>query len=341
MVARRTPSLRTRLRVYAGPITLGLVWLSAVGAAGAIAWKQQHSGTTTALAVTRTHLLHAPASGWIVEVDAAPGQQVEAGAVLARVDVPGMAQELAAAEAAVRAAEEGLAIEGADRDRRFAKEIESARRAVLAAQVSLTEERGLLAEAEAELARLSSPGADVAAGLVAQQRALVATRSGALATREKQVAGLEDAFEAARARAHLSYTGEAELAAAVARRDALQARLNANELRATTGGVVGPQVPTPGEWTAAGTALITVTEPVSNEVVAYVAVPYARTLTVGAAVQLMPEGQSAVSGTIAGIGPAVEPVPEALHPMSPTWSMPVHIRTDAQLAPGETVGVDL
>lgn len=341
MVARRPRSFRTQVRIYAGPVALGVAWLAAAAAAGAIAWKQQHSATTTALAVTRAHLLHAPVSGWIAEVDAAPGQKVEAGAVLARLDVPGMAQDLAAAEAAVRAAEEGLAVEGADRDRKFAKDIEAARRAVLAAQVALAAERGALAEAEAELARIASPGAEVAAGLIDQQRALVATRTAAVGTREQQVTGLEDAFEATRARAHLNWTGEAELAAAVARRDALQARLNATELRASAAGVVGALVPSPGEWAEAGTTLITVIEPVSNEVVAYVSVPYARTLAVGTSVDLLPEGQSAVTGTIAGIGPAVEQVPEALHPMAPTWQMPVRIHTDAELAPGATVGVSL
>ena len=341
MVAKRRVSFQRRLSQYSGPIALGAVWLTAVAAIGVILRIQSSSGTTTALAVTRTHALRAPESGWVVEVNAQPGAAVEAGTVLARLEAPGMAQDLVAAEAAVRAAEEGLAMDEADRTRVYAKEVEAARRALLDAQVLLTREQGTRSAAEAELERLSTPGAEVSGALVEQQRALVRTQTETLKTREGQVSALEEAFRAARSRANIAYSGEAALAEAVARRDALRARMSASELRATTAGVVGPLVPTAGEWTVAGSPLITITEPFSNEVVAYVAVPYARRLAVGTVVEVAPEGGSPVPGTIAQIGPAVELVPEQLHPAAPTWSMPVHVTTTAMLAPGETVGVGL
>ena len=341
MVAKRKVSYQRRLSQYGGPVALGVVWLTAVGAIGVIMRIQSSSGTTTALAVTRTHALRAPESGWVVEVNAKAGSTVEAGTMLARLESPGMAQELVAAEAAVRAAEEALAMHEADRTRVYAKEVEAARRALLDAQVLLTREQGTLNAAQAELERLATPGAEVSGALVEQQRALVYTQTETLKTREGQVTALEEAFRAARSRANIAYSGEAALAEAVAHRDALRARLSASELRATTAGVVGPMVPTAGEWTTAGSPLITITEPVSNEVVAYVAVPYARRLTVGTVIQIAPEGGSPVSGTIAQIGPALELVPEQLHPAAPTWSMPVHVTTTAMLAPGETVGVGL
>lgn len=341
MVAKRKVSLQRRLSLNGGPIAMGVVWLTAIAAIVAILRIQSGSGTTTALAVTRTHALRAPESGWVVEVNAKPGQAVEAGSVLARLEAPGMAQDLIAAEAAVRAAEEGLAMDEADRTRVYAKEVEAARRALLGAQVLLTREQGTLNAAQTELERLATPGAEVSAALVEQQRALVSTQTETLKTRQGQVTALEDAFRAARARANIVYSGEAALAEAVARRDALRARLSASELRATTAGIVGPMVPTAGEWTTAGSPMVTITEPFSNEVVAYVAVPYARRLIVGTVIPIAPEGGSLVSGTISQIGPAVELVPDQLHPAAPTWSMPVRVITTAMLSPGETVGVGL
>ncbi len=338
---RRKVSLRRRIAVYAGPAALGTVWLAALLGAAGLTWMQRTGGATTALAVTRSHALRAPESGWVVEVTVQPGLAVEAGATVARLEVPGMAQDLAAAEAEVRFAQEGLQLEEADRGRRFSKEVEDARRALLAAQVQLATERGGLAQASSDLQRLSTPGAETAAGLIDQRRTQIAALELALASRDAQVSALEASFNAARTRANVTFTGEAQLAQAVARRDALAARLASAELRATAAGIVGPLVPTPGEWTTAGTPLFTITEPVSHEVVAYVAVPYARSLAVGAGVDIHPDGGTTVPGTIAWIGPAVELVPEPLRPPVATWAMPVHIVTAGVLVPGETVGVGL
>lgn len=340
-MVRRPRSLRRRLGQYAGPAALGAAWLLAASGAAAIAYVQQASGTTTALAVTRQHAMRAPESGWVVDVTVQPGSVVEAGATLARLEVPGMAQELAACEAEVRGAEEAVLLDTADRDLKFARDIESTRRALLDAQVRLAGDRAALAQAQGELLRQSAPGVAASEAVLIQAKQAEAGLAATLAARQGEVDALERAFTDARARAHTSFKGEAELAAAIARRDMVLARAASQELKAPAAGVVGPLVATAGEWMTAGVPLLTVTEPVSNDAVAYVPVPFARGLKVGAQVELLPQGGSTVQGTIAGIGPAVEQVPAALLPMAPTWAMPVHIHTGAVLVPGETLGVDL
>ncbi len=340
-MVRRPRTLGRRLSQYAGPAALGAAWLLAAGAAAAIAYMQQASGTATALAVTRTHPLRAPESGWVVDVTVAPGTPVEAGAILARLEVPGMAQELAACEAEVRGAEESVLMDTADRDLKFARDIESTRRALLDAQVLLAGDRSALNQAQSEVLRQSAPGVVASDAVLTQAKQVEAGLIATLAARQGEVDALERAFSDARARAHTSFKGEAQLAAAVARRDAVLARAGSQELKAPTAGVVGPMVAAAGEWTTAGTPLLTITEAVSNEAVAYVPVSFARGLKVGGTVELMPQGGSTVQGTIAGIGPSVEQVPDALLPIAPTWAMPVHIRTDAVLVPGEKLGVEL
>lgn len=320
---------------------MGGVWLFAAVGSATLAWMQHSGGTTTALAVTRSHAHRAPESGWIIEVSAVPGQAVEAGATLARLEVPGMTQELVAAEAQVRAAEEGVLVDQADRGLKGAKEVQRAQRALLGAQVQLAAERGGLNTLRSELERLMAPGVASPEGELELRRVAIAGAEAALRSREVEIAALEGAFREARAGAALSFSGEAELARAIALRDALRARAAAAEVRATTAGVVGPLVPTAGEWTPAGSALLTITEPVTNEVVAYVAVPFARQLKVGSSIEVLPAGGSVVPGVIAAIGPAVERVPDALHPAVPTWAMPVRVVTEAMLVPGETVGVGL
>ncbi len=340
-MVKRQRSLRRLAGLWAGPALLGTAWLLAAGGAAGLGWMQQHTGTTTALAITRTHALRAPESGWVIEVTAKPGQAVEAGATLARLEVPGMSQDLDAAEAEVRRAEESLLVSTADRTLKFARDVESARRSLLDAQVLLAGDRAALQTAESDLERVTAPDVDQSIGYVTRRQQAVQGLADTLAARQLQVAALEKAFAEARARSHASFEGEAQLAVAVSRRDALLARLSSGELKAPVAGVVGSQVPAAGEWTTAGSPLVTITEPVSNEVVAYVAVPYANGLHLGTVVALQPDGGTPVSGTIAGIGPSVEAVPEALHPISPTWAMPVHIVTEAMLVPGESVGVDL
>lgn len=340
-MVRRQRSVRRMVSLYAGPAVLGLAWVGAAGGAGLLTWMQQTGGTTTALAVTRSHALRAPESGWVIEVLARPGQHVEAGATLARLEVPGMSQELAAAEAEVRGAEEALLMDTADRGLKFARDVESARRALLDAQVMLAGDRAALQQAQSDLDRVTAPDVDQSVGYVTRRQQTAQGLMETLAAREREVSALETAFSEARARSHATFKGEAQLAVAVAHRDALIARMSSGELKAPTAGVIGPLVPAAGEWTTAGSPLLTVTEPVSNEVVTYVAVPFSRGLRVGAAVHLMPDGGTPVAGTIAEIGPAVEPVPAALHPTAATWAMPVHIVTEAMLVPGETVGVDL
>lgn len=341
MVTRRMVPWGRRLRVWAGPAAMGGVWLLAAAGAATLAWMQNSGGTTTALAVTRSHALLAPESGWISEVSAVPGQMVEAGATLARIEVPGIAQELVAAEAQVRAVEERVLVEQADRGLKGTREVQRAQRALLAAQVDLAAQRGEIDTLRTELEGLMEPGlASVEAGLELRRVAIRGLEE-ALRSRLVEVSALEASFREARAGAAISFSGEAELAAAIALRDALRARAAAADVRATTSGVVGSLVPTAGEWTPAGSTLLTITEPVTNEVVAYVAVPFARLLKVGNSIEVLPEGGSVVPGVIAAIGPATELVPAALHPAVPTWAVPVRVVTGAMLVPGETVGVGL
>ncbi len=342
MVAKRTFPLKRRLQMWAGPAALGVGWLAAAFAAGGLAWMQHTTGTTTALAVTRAHALAAPESGWVADVAVKAGASVEAGAPIARLEVPGMAQDLEAAEAEVRVAEEGVRMSQANRDLKGAATVERAQRALLAAEVQLEADRSKLAQLESAQDRLAASGVATPAGTLEQGRVAITGQQATVDKRQSEVAALEKGFSDARTGAAMTFDGEGVLAAAVARRDALLAREAAGQIKAPAAGIIGAVLPTPGEWTTAGTPLVTITEPVSNEVVAYVAVPYARGLKPGIAVRITPDGGSVVNGTIAQIGPALELVPDALHPMAPnTFEMPVHVVTSAELVPGETVEVDL
>src|SRR4051812_25276725 len=101
MVRRSVPLLR-RVRAVRGQILLGFVWVTAVLLCIVLILLSPSSSMRTAIAVIRSHEVRAPESGRVSAVHVTELQHVEAGTILATVEVPGLAQQVAAAEADLR-----------------------------------------------------------------------------------------------------------------------------------------------------------------------------------------------------------------------------------------------
>lgn len=343
MVRRRIP-LSRRFRAIRGQLLLGAVWLGAVAATIALTFAEDPHSYGRGVAVIDTRPVLAPESGRIASVAVTPGQAVAAGDVLAVLEVPGLAQRIAAADAEVAAARRLLETGDPDRARRFARDVDSLRAQLLSTRVDLESERARLVGFESELTRLSAPGVAVSASVVDAARAQRDASKATVAAREAEVAGLERAVAGAQAR--VSDSGDpaaTALAVAVADRDALQAELEANTLRAFTGGHVEGRVPAAGEWVQAGLPVLTLVAPPSGEVVAYVSVVHAQRLHTGAQLSVRPDSGHVVPAVIERVGVQVQQVPlrQQRDPTVPEWGVPVTLKVaDVGLTPGELVSVD-
>jgi len=317
------------------------VWVSALVAVIALGLFRS-GGTRTASAVVARHPVLAPESGRLADVSVTGGASVRAGDLLAVIEVPGLAQELAQAEAGVLAAEEALGVEGADRARRFARDVDELRGRLLAARVELESERALLAGHEADLARQSAPGVGIPEAEIAATRTLRDAAAATAAAREAEVAGLERALADARGRQGAGDGPTASLAEAQAQRDALRARLEASTLRAYADGVVDVTLPRAGQWVQAGLPVLTITEPSTSELVVYVDPGEARELAPGRPAQVWVGTGATQAATVHSVGPSVEPVPLAwlADPTVPQWGVPVTLRVATSLTPGERLSVE-
>jgi hypothetical protein len=93
----------------------------------------------------------------------------------------------------------------------------------------------------------------------------------------------------------------------------------------------------------AGTRVLSITEPTTNEAVVYVAVAAARDLEPGAVVKILSEGGQRAKARVEAVGEAVEPVPlrQARDPAVQEWGVPVSLTTlDRDLVPGEAMIVE-
>ncbi|MBM4368300.1 MAG: hypothetical protein FJ102_18955, partial [Deltaproteobacteria bacterium] len=160
MVRRQVP-LSRRLRAHAGQIVNVGIWSGAALLSLVLYVVGAPETGTRAVAVVRQHPVYVPTSGRLASISVAPGQRVEAGADLGVVEVPGLAQELAAAQAELMAIQAEYGMEGADLARRFVKDSDSAHARWLSSRVDLESRRAELVALDMELSRLETPGAAV------------------------------------------------------------------------------------------------------------------------------------------------------------------------------------
>lgn len=358
-MSRPFPLMR-RLRAARGKIVMAAIWGASAFVVAVLLFIEDRvdAGSGSAIAAIQTHEVRVPESGRIATLDVVPHQRVEAGTALATVEVPGLSLQIASAEAELQSLEAQLGAEEADRDRKFAKDLEAARAAWLQALVDLERDRADLVGAAQEVSRVRSPGVLVAAGEIERLTVVRDALQAAVTAREKEIAALERGYEGARARAGLDPAVlKPALAAAALRAEALRAQAEANVLRAPVAGVVNapldaqarkdgeaePAFPVAGEWVQAGVPVFRITQPSTQDAVVFVQAGQARELTPGAPVSLRAVGGRRYDATVQAVGAAVEPVPtrQQVDPMIAEWGVPVTLRVaEDTLTPGEPLSVE-
>ncbi len=360
-MVRRSIPLGRRLRAIRGKIFLALVWSAAAMTCAVLLLVRTPSADGVAVAVTRTHLVRAPDSGRLASIDVAPMQRVEAGTVLGRIEVPGLAQRIAAAEASLAGLDAQLGAEDADRGRKFARDLEDARGAWLSARVELEREQAILSGLDVEYARVQTPGALAAGGEVDRARSARDAARATVGALLAEVAALNTSYDAARVRAGglENPTLKSAVEAAAVELEGLRILAESNVLRAQAAGVVTAPVgrqgrdgrvevldesfPAPGQWLQAGVAVLMVTEPGTQDAVLFVGTARAHTLVPGTIVSVRGEAGSRYDATVQSIGVAVEPVPlrQQRDPAMPEWGVPVIVEvTNQMLTPGEALSVE-
>lgn len=339
-MVKRSISLGRRLRAWRGAIFSFLVWIAAAGTAGVIYLQDSMTGDTLAVARTELAPVRVPESSRVARIAVKLGQRVEAGEVLAVMEVPGLQQQIAAAVSELESAKGNLNIQNSDRGRRFQMDIAGARAKYLAATVSLREQESRLSELNLEYTRVTAPGVALPA---AQVEAIGARRSAAEAlveAQKREVDELKSSLDQAisRAGSMMDPQVQAQLDALSLNLESLKARQEQATLRATIAGIVGGALPPPGTWMPAGTELMSVSAASTREAVAWLPAESLRTVKVGSSVSL--EGSEGnLAATVESIGGGVQAVPgQALtDPSRPEWKVPVLLQAERDLLPGEVL----
>lgn len=355
-MVRRTVPLSRRLRAHAGKLINAAIWFGAVFAAGILYLAQDPQTASRAIAAVRQHPVHAPASGRLASVAVQNGQRVSAGEQLAVIEVPGLQQQLAAAQAELLAIREESGLDGVDSERKFAKDADAAQARWLSARVSLESQRAMLIGLDLELGRLETPGAAVPAIELEAKRAARQALKAEIAAREEEYGALERAWSSSRQRAGIESSAaiEARVAAASAQVEAIRAVAESCVLRAQVAGTVtgvtqdgfgstSQGVPAAGTWIQAGVPAFSLTEATTQEAVVYVSPLLAQQLAEGSPLALVGTGGERIDARVASIGPALEVVPlrQQRDITMPEWGVPVTLRAvDAVFTPGEALSVD-
>ncbi len=351
-----------RLRAARGKVAFALLWgVCAISVGFGVS---RGSGSPTYLAVARPQAwpLVAPCAGSVADLRVSPGQLVEAGDVLAVIHAPGLAEELALAEATRAALEARLSVEDTDRDRKFARDLDASRIGVAGARVALEQAEATLAGLDVQLRRATSPGVGLAAletDALATQRARVAAE---VSARKDALVTLEAAYGRARSRAGANADADLskEIDAANAQVETLRARVAAGRVLAPVRGVVGVPVaplgrdgradtvvtevfPVVGQWVVEGVPLLTLTAPESAEAIVYVEPSRVGTFAPGARLAVRTARGDVVMADVRSVGAAVEPVPlrQLREPGVLEWGVPVTLAVPGGMVPGEAVSVDL
>lgn len=356
-MVRRSVPIGRRLRANAGKIVNAAIWSGAAFTCLVLYMVRAPDSGSRAVAVVRQHPVLAPASGRLVSVSVVSGQRVAAGEQLAVVEVPGLQQQLAAAQAELVAIQNEAGTAVADAERQFAKDADAAHARWLAARVALASDRAALVGVNLELGRLETPGTAVAALEVDAKRAERDALQAGVDAREDEYVVLERAWNDARGRAGILPNSpvESRVAAASAQVEAISALAEACVLRAQVSGTVtgiSPDtkaastfvgVPASGTWVQAGVPAFSLTEATSQEAVVYVSALMARQLAEGAPLALVVAGGERIDARVAAIGPALEVVPlrQQRDITVPEWGVPITLQAiDAVLTPGETLTVE-
>lgn len=342
MVTSNIP-LGRRLRAWRGRAFAVGFWLLC---AGTSAWMLSSDTTYSGvpvLARVASAPLRVPESGRLIELRVSPGQKVAVGDILAVIEVPGLQQEIAAMAAEIKATQEEEGLTGADRDRRYARDLDGAKARWLSATVSLREEEARLAEAELLLGRMSAPGVVLPAIEVEGIRSRRDASLAAVAARRAEVDSLGRAMQSANSRAQ---NGEVDASASIEvlrlRMEALQARQDSLSLKAPQAGMVSGELPVTGSWVLAGQTLFEVTPPSTHEAVAWVLPAHAGSLVPGSTVALR-GANGEMEATIRNIGASVSTMPEPLlrTPNVPEWRVPVLLEISGRdVVPGEVLQAD-
>ncbi|MDP2304550.1 MAG: HlyD family efflux transporter periplasmic adaptor subunit [Pseudomonadota bacterium] len=344
-----------------GKIFMSLAWAAAAMACGVWLLVRTGAGEGTAVVVTKSHLIRAPESGRIATLEVVPYQHVEAGAVLAKIEVPLLNQEIASAQAELRSLEAQISVQEADRGRQFARDLEAARASWLRARVELERDRSDLMVAEQELGRADAPGVLVATSEVERFKSLRDAAKSAVDARVTEVDALNRNYEDALRRAGGTQSAllKTSVEAAAVYLESLRMVADANVLRAYASGIVSAPVgsqardgrtevideafPTPGQWVQAGVPVLTVTEPTSQDAVVFVDLTRARALAPGAAVSVRGTNGGSFEATVRSVGVAVERVPlrQLQDQAIQEWGVPVTLQVmDRALTPGESLSVE-
>lgn len=357
-MVRRQVSLARRIRAHLGSLINGALWGTAAITCLVLYGLQAPGGSTRAVAIAQRHPVIVPQGGRLASINVQVGSVVEAGQPLGTVEVPGLAQELEAAQAELGGLEATLAADP-ERARRFAKDTSGAQARWLAARVALESQRAELVARELELARLQAPGVAVPALEVEQARARRDALQVEIDARAGELSALAEAYADARARASggVDPVLESQVQAASARVESIRVRLDNGILRAPAPGVVAaPQVvdggrtldvgtlPSPGVWLPSGAPAFVVVETEAAVAVVYLPAARARGLTAGASVSLNAADGRSIEAKVVDIGPSVESIPlQQLHdPTLPEWGVAVRVRpVTGSLVPGELLAVSL
>lgn len=343
-VRRRVP-WRRRWKSLRGSLLRTTVWLFAAGVCAYLLTAVPGPGQSRGLAMSRPRVMLAPQSARVAQLHVTPMQRVEAGQVLAELEVPGLKQQITSKEAEIRSLEAEIAIADKDRVRRYQTDQEDARARYLSAEVSLRGELAVLTGLENELARLKAPGVAIASTVIEQKEAERASVAASVAARREEVVALQRIYDAARGRA--SDTSVAALSARIevtrAELEVLKHQAEDLVIRAPVSGMVGVLLPSPGEWIPAGLVVLSVSEVSTQDAVVYVSAAESRRINPGDAVSLQSGDGRQLSGTVQVVGAMVEevPVPQRPDPAVPEWGVPVTLKVgDGALMPGEPLNVD-
>jgi HlyD family secretion protein len=303
-------------------------------------------------------------AGRLAAVLVGPGDEVDAGQIVARLDTADLDAELDVARATVdedlaevEATAAAFAAEARDKRMAFAAELARAR-------ATLADVRGQQAARQAELATLSSQFDRLDGAL--KDRLVEVDRLGALRARQQGLAQEANvAPQAVRAwsdvtqqiRDALDSIHDSDLAK---RLGPLRARVETQErrvrqildrreqrvLRAPVGGRVATVLRAAGDTVAAGEPILEIVPRDGLIITAYVPEDHARGLPVGTTIEAVLRDRTAAhgaEGVVERLGPAIVELPRQLWyaPDRPRYGRPVLIRVtgDADLLPGEVASV--
>jgi HlyD family secretion protein len=238
--------------------------------------------------------------GRIAQMPFEEGARVDAGAVLARLDPRPLAEKLASAEARVASAQAELA-----------KRIAGARpQEIAGAAADLAQRRATLAGAKADFERrkpLLATGA-VSQALFDQTEATYRAAEGAVQAAEQSLS-----LQKAGSRREDINAARAQLATAIADRDAARTDLDDATLVSPSAGVLLSRAREPGAIVGAGETVFTLTIDRPLRVRAYVAEPDLGRIHPGEAVLVKVDGRARVyHGTIGYISPTAEFTPKTV-----------------------------